>query len=99
MSSFDQLSEVASDDHVGVDQHHHLGGVSERGDGLEHEWLHSLGCLDDRHLGGEQLALVVAEPGVEQVDRLSVAVEAQRVDHRHRAEEVFGARDTVEGRP
>ena len=48
------------------------------------------GRLDEADLGAEQLALLGGEPEVEQVDRLVVALQAQRVDHRDRAEEVAG---------
>ena len=56
-----------------------------------------LGSRHHLHLALQQRPLVGAQPAVEQVDRLAVAEQAQRVDEPDRAEEVALVGDAVEG--
>ena len=92
----DQRPQRAGHDDVGVDQDHRLRRPGERQDRLERERLPALRRGDERDVRGEQLAPGRGQAAVHHVDRLVVALQAQRVDHPDRAQEVGVARDAVE---
>ena len=94
----EQRGQGRDGDHVGVDQDHGRRRHQHRQPRLERERPGAGRGCDDVRLAREQAPLASVEPAVEDVDPLPVPMAAQRVDQRHRAEEVLRAADAVERR-